>query len=223
MIHNAATANGKGGTVTEYVVGTPVSYTLTGWDPDSQGTTYALPATGYKVGASGLQIGLPSDSSGPNTQAVVAAALTVQTWAYTAADTSKNVAGYTTVTIVGTNAPTRELTVALFGLEEVAEAERVKITTAAIEGVTAPVKGAKPVTKITGDQFTGTVTWSPAVDSTFAASTTYTATITLTPKAGYKLDGVAANFFTVEGATSVSNNANSGVVTAVFPATGASS
>ena len=208
---------------TEYVVGTPVSYTLTGWDPDSQGTTYALKAIGYKVGDNGLQIGLPSGSSAPNTQAAVAAALTAQTWAYTAANTSNNVAGYTTVTIVATNAPTRELTIALFGLEPVEAAEQVKITTAAIEGVTAPVKGAKPVSKITGDQFTGTVTWSPTVDNTFAASTAYTATITLTPKAGYKLDGVAANFFTVEGATSVSNSANSGVVTAGFPATGASS
>ena len=79
--------------------------------------------------------------------------------------------------------------------------------------------GETPVTAITeGKQFTGTVTWSPEV-STFAASTVYTATITLTPKAGYKLDGVAANFFTVAGATSVSNGANSGVVTTVFPAT----
>ena len=82
-----------------------------------------------------------------------------------------------------------------------------------------PGVGEKPVTAITeGKQFTGTVTWSPEV-STFAASTVYTATITLTPKVGYKLDGVAANFFTVAGATSVSNGANSGVVTAVFPAT----
>lgn len=221
MIHNAATANGKGGTVTEYVVGTPVSYTLTGWDPDSQGTTYKLKATGYKIGDSGLQIGLPSDSSAPNTQAVVDAALTIAYTSVTAPNTAANTAGYTTVTIVAVNAPTRDLTIALFGLEPVAA---VKITTAAIEGVTAPVAGAAPVTTITEcEQFSGTVTWSPTASKTFAANTTYTATITLTAKAGYKLDGVAANFFTVEGATSVSNGANSGVVTAVFPATGVSS
>jgi hypothetical protein len=47
----------------------------------------------------------------------------------------------------------------------------------------------------------------------------YTATITLTAKTGYTLTGVTANFFTVAGATSVSNSADSGVVTAVFPAT----
>lgn len=101
------------------------------------------------------------------------------------------------------------------------EAERVTVTEPAIGGVTAPVVGETPVTAITeGKQFTGTVTWSPdLVDGKFGPQTVYTATITLTPKAGYKLDGVAANFFTVSGATSVSNEANSGVVTAVFPAT----
>ena len=199
-----------------YVVGLPVALTLTGWDPDVQGTTYKLKAEGYKIGAGGVQLGLPSDSSTVNTQAVVAAALTIVNTTVAAPDKSKNVAGFTEITISAVNAPSRELTVAIFGLEE---AERVTVTEPAIVGVTAPVVGETPVTAITeGKQFTGTVTWSPEV-STFAASTVYTATITLTPKAGYKLDGVAANFFTVAGATSVSNGANSGVVTAVFPAT----
>ena len=199
-----------------YVVGLPVALTLTGWDPDAQGTTYKLKAEGYKIGAGGVQLGLPSDSSTVNTQAVVAAALTIVNTTVAAPDKSKNVAGFTEITISAVTAPSRELTVAIFGLEE---AERVTVTEPAIVGVTAPVVGETPVTAITeGKQFTGTVTWSPEV-STFAASTVYTATITLTPKVGYKLDGVAANFFTVAGATSVSNGANSGVVTAVFPAT----
>lgn len=199
-----------------YVVGTPVSFTLTGWDTDAQGTTYKLKAEGYKIGANGVQLGLPSDSSTVNTQAVVAAALTIVNTAVYAPNKDTNTAGYTIITISAVTAPSRELTVAIFGLEE---AERVTVTEPAIGGVTAPVVGETPVTAITeGKQFTGTVTWSPEV-STFAASTVYTAAITLTPKAGYKLDGVAANFFTVAGATSVSNEANSGVVTAVFPAT----
>lgn len=199
-----------------YVVGLPVALTLTGWDPAVQGTTYKLKAEGYKIGAGGVQLGLPSDSSTVNTQAVVAAALTIVNTTVATPDKSKNVAGYTEITISAVTAPSRELTVAIFGLEE---AERVTVTEPAIGGVTAPVVGEKPVTAITeGKQFTGTVTWSPEV-STFAASTVYTAAITLTPKVGYKLDGVAANFFTVAGATSVSNGANSGVVTAVFPAT----
>lgn len=201
-----------------YVVGTPVSFTLTGWDPDVQGTTYKLKAEGYKIGAGGVQLGLPSDSSTVNTQAVVAAALTIVNTKVVAPNKNTNTVGYTEITISAVTAPSRDLTVAIFGLEE---AERVTVTEPAIGGVTAPVVGETPVTAITeGKQFTGTVTWSPdLVDGKFGPQTVYTATITLTPKAGYKLDGVAANFFTVAGATGVSNQANSGVVTAVFPAT----
>lgn len=203
---------------TAYVVGLPVALTLTGWDHAVQGTTYKLKAEGYKIGAGGVQLGLPSDSSTVNTQAVVAAALTIVNTTVAAPDKSKNVAGFTEITISAVTAPSRDLTVAIFGLEE---AERVTVTEPAIGGVTAPVVGETPVTAITeGKQFTGTVTWLPdLVDGKFGPQTVYTATITLTPKAGYKLDGVAANFFTVSGATSVSNEANSGVVTAVFPAT----
>ena len=97
----------------------------------------------------------------------------------------------------------------------------VKVNVAAIPGVTAPVRGQPPVTAITDTaQYTGTIAWAPAVAETFAASTVYTATITLTAKEGFTFDGVAANFFTVAGATGgVTNAADSGVVTAVFPET----
>ena len=207
-----------GGDKLVYVLGTPVAFTLTGWDSDVQGTTYSLKAEGYKIGVNGVQIGLPSNSSTVNTQAVVAAALTIVDTAVTAPDTKKNVAGYVTITISAVTVPDRDITVAIFGLEE---AEPVTVTTAAIGGVTVPVTGQKPVKAITEcEQYTGTVEWSPEVSSTFAGATAYTATITLTPKPGYKLTGVAANFFTVAGAASVSNDAGSGVVTAVFPATG---
>jgi len=100
----------------------------------------------------------------------------------------------------------------------------VAITLLAIPGVTAPVFGGTPVTAITETaQYTGTVSWNPTISGTFAASTVYTATITLTAKAGFTLTGVAANSFTVAGATSTTNAVNSGVVTAVFPATGGGS
>jgi hypothetical protein len=96
----------------------------------------------------------------------------------------------------------------------------VVIATAAIAGVTAPATGTTPVTTVTvATDYTGSVTWSPS-PVTFAASTAYIATITITPQLGYTLTGVAANFFTVAGATTT-NDANSGVVTAVFPATAA--
>ena len=95
------------------------------------------------------------------------------------------------------------------------------ISVAAIAGVTAPVTSGTPVTTTTaGTGYTGTVSWSTS-PATFAAATVYTATITLTPTSGYTLTGVAANFFTVAGATSNTNSANSGVITAVFPATAA--
>jgi len=88
---------------------------------------------------------------------------------------------------------------------------------AAIPGVTAPSGGATPVTAITATaQYTGTVSWAPAHDP-FQGETAYTATITLTAKEGFTFTGVAANFFTVSDATTVTNAADSGEVTAVFP------
>jgi hypothetical protein len=80
------------------------------------------------------------------------------------------------------------------------EADDVVISIAAIAGVTAPVPGAVPVTSITAnDQYTGTVAWN-GTPAAFAYSTEYTATMTLTAKSGYTLQGVGANFFTVAGA-----------------------
>jgi hypothetical protein len=99
------------------------------------------------------------------------------------------------------------------------DAEAV-VTIAAIAGVRDPVTGGTPVTAITETaQYTGAVTWGPE-DATFEASTVYTATIRVAPKSGYTVAGVPENFFTVAGSNSATNNANSGVITAVFPATG---
>ena len=210
-----AAISGGGGTV--YVPGTPVSFSLSGWDPDVQGTTYTLECVGYKIGAGGLQLGLPSDSSAVNTQAVVAAALTIVDTEVTEPDIQDKRAGRTTVTISAVNAPERDLVIALFGLEE---AEPVQVTDSDVIGVTPPVSGEYPVKEIDNEQYTGTVTWTPdPVDARFGPLTVYTATIVLTAKPGYTLQGVAANFFTVAGA-SATNIVNTGVVTAKFPATG---
>lgn len=206
----------SGGGSSAYVVGAPVLFTLTGWDTAEQGTTYTLTAEGYKIGENGVQLGLPSDSSTVNTQAVIAAALTIVNTKVTAPDKEKNVAGFTEITISAVNAPSRELTVAIFGLEE---AERVAVTEPVIEGIPAPVARKYPAKVVReGRQFTGTVAWSPSAVA-FNYATVYTATITLKAKVGYTFDGVAENFFTAAGAASVSNGANSGVVTAVYPAT----
>lgn len=103
-----------------------------------------------------------------------------------------------------------------------------QITTAAIGGVTAPVKAAAPVTTVTATaEYTGVVAWKEtvsgdAVGATFKAATAYTAIVTLTPKAGKTLIGVNANFFTIaNGLAAATNAANSGVVTVNFAATGA--
>jgi|SRR5665648_779966 len=96
----------------------------------------------------------------------------------------------------------------------------ISIATAAIAGVTAPVTGATPTATIAAtSKYTAMIAWSGS-PTTFAGGTAYTATITLTPKTGYTLTGVAANFFTVAGATAT-NAADSGVVSAVFSATAA--
>ena len=103
------------------------------------------------------------------------------------------------------------------------------VSIAAISGVTVPATGETPVTAITETlQFTGKVIWKNSAGvqltggQTFAPGTQYTATITLKAKTDFTLQGVSANFFTVPGAISVTNAADSGIVTAVFPATNAS-
>ncbi|TFH07918.1 MAG: LytR family transcriptional regulator, partial [Candidatus Atribacteria bacterium] len=111
-----------------------------------------------------------------------------------------------TVLVVGVAIPTLAQTV---------------IDIAAVPGVTAPVLGASPVAAITETaQYTGAVVWAPT-DDPFLGAQVYTATITLTAKAGYTLPGVAEDFFTVAGVTTDTNPASSGVITAVFPATAA--
>lgn len=89
----------------------------------------------------------------------------------------------------------------------------------AIVGVDAPVTGvAQDVVIDTTAQYTGTIAWAPD-DDPFLTATEYTATITLTSEAGYTLSNVSENFFTVAGATTVTNAEGSGVITAVFPTT----
>ena len=98
-----------------YVVGTPVEYTISSWDEYSEGHRKSISIQGYKVGENGVQVGLMSDSSAKNTEAVVAAALTV----IRATSSTNSNTGVTTTTIYLTAVyvPTEEITVAFFGLE----------------------------------------------------------------------------------------------------------
>lgn len=85
-----------------------------------------------------------------------------------------------------------------------------------------PVVNQEPVTTLTDTQYSGTITWDPAVTSggKFAASTVYTANVTLTAKDGYQFaNGVNP---TVAGATISNVSADGTKLTfkAKFDATG---
>jgi hypothetical protein len=106
----------------------------------------------------------------------------------------------------------------------------LEITERAIGGVSVPSTAAtKPTATTSADGYSGSISWSfsqlsgsksTLADSVFGAMRTYTATIQLTPDCPKGKIKVQSNFFTVSGASSVSNAENSGVITAVFPATG---
>lgn len=57
-------------------------------------------------------------------------------------------AGFTEISIPAVDAPSRELTVAIFGLVEM---ERVKVTAPAVVGIPVPVAGEKPAYSIKGE------------------------------------------------------------------------
>ena len=95
-----------------------------------------------------------------------------------------------------------------------------KTINTAITQLTAPVKNGVPQTEIETDEYTATVAWSPEVEDKFGYDTVYTATITITPKANYTVKGIAENGYTVNGAQTVTNEADSAIVTAVYSATG---
>ena len=95
-----------------------------------------------------------------------------------------------------------------------------KTINTAITQLTAPVKNEVPQTEIETDEYTATVVWSPEVTDKFGYNTVYIATITITPKTNYTVKGIAENGYTVSGAETVTNEANSATVTAVYSATG---
>ena len=95
-----------------------------------------------------------------------------------------------------------------------------KTINTAITQLTAPVKNEVPQTEIETDEYTATVVWSPEVEDKFGYDTIYTATITITPKTNYTVKGIAENGYTVSGAETVTNEADSATVTAVYSATG---
>lgn len=94
-----------------------------------------------------------------------------------------------------------------------------------IRDIVPPRTGNTPVREITtSPQYTGTVAWSPDHE-TFQPNTVYTATITLTPKHGWTLSGVAANWFRLydttgnDAANTLTHAAGANVLTKTFAAT----
>jgi hypothetical protein len=93
--------------------------------------------------------------------------------------------------------------------------------------VTPPVKNTAPDTRaIKETQYTGTIKWQTSdgsdVSGNFGAATVYKAIVTLTAKEGYTLTGIEADKFTYSGqGVTVTNSADSGIVTITFPATAA--
>ena len=98
-----------------------------------------------------------------------------------------------------------------------------KTINTAITQLTAPVKNEVPQTEIETDEYTAMVVWSPEVTDKFVYNTVYTATITITPKVNYTVKGIAENGYTVSGAQTVTNEADSATITAVYAATGSKS
>ena len=94
-----------------------------------------------------------------------------------------------------------------------------KTINTAITQLTAPVKNEVPQTEIETDEYTATVVWSPEVTDKFGYNTVYIATITITPKTNYTVKGIAENGYTVSGAETVTNEADSATVTVVYSAT----
>jgi uncharacterized repeat protein (TIGR02543 family) len=91
----------------------------------------------------------------------------------------------------------------------------ISLTT--IDSIDFPKNNRQPdVQDIDTVEYTATVSWTPT-DEHFIDDVAYVATVTITPKDGYTLTGVAANAFTVTGASTTTNSINSGVITATFP------
>lgn len=106
----------------------------------------------------------------------------------------------------------------IFSDENSEDIPETTITMMEIGGNLAPEIGAVPVESLETEQYNAVINWEPE-DNPFEPGRVYTATIILTAKEGYTLNGIAADSFTVSGADSVSHAENSGIITAIFPTT----
>jgi hypothetical protein len=115
MVTAISQIEGGGSAEVEYIIGTPVAATLavSAWN----GSRYDLKLDNYKVGSFGIQIGIPSDSSVINTQALIEAALTVSDYGSAVANTENGTPASVSIVIAAVNTPSTELSIWIFGLE----------------------------------------------------------------------------------------------------------
>ena len=214
-------------TITATTIGTCLIQATKATDATYDATTSAAVTFTFTKVSQRLLFSTPADMTIGGSFLTDAKAFPDDSLTVTLTSTTMNICTVAGLTITAIASGTCSITASQAGNENYEAAANVTrtfvvigvINVAAIAGVTAPVIGAIPVDTVTAtSQYTGNVYWEPSA-GTFAAATVYTATITLTPKSGYTLTGVSANFFTITGATSVTHLANSGVITAVFPAT----
>ena len=98
-----------------YVIGAPMEVVLSldNWS----GTTYNIKLENYKIGEYGLQVGMPLVSDANIAQMIVECAFTIP-YSYFSSATS-SAAAYTTLRISAIKTPTRDIPIALFGLEAI--------------------------------------------------------------------------------------------------------
>ena len=229
---NTATINGNAATITN---NTGSTVTLSFQFPQT-----AAPAL-TPITTAAVNVTAPVTGEAPNTTATgtgdftrsavtwspnhtVFAASTVYTASVTlTANAGFTFSGLTTATISGnaatiTNNTGSNVTLS-FQFPQTAAPALTPITTAAVN-VTAPVTGATPNTTATGtgDFTRSTVIWSPN-HTVFAASTVYTASVTLTANSGFTFSGLTTATINGNPAT-ISNNTGSAVTLSFqFPPT----
>jgi hypothetical protein len=105
-----------------------------------------------------------------------------------------------------------------------AEGEAEPVTLYDISGlIPPPVHRQTPVWTIENDQYTGTLAWSEGETpigegGTYDCEKPFQALLTLSAKEGFTLEGLPADAFTHTGSVSISNAADSGIVTIAFAA-----
>lgn len=217
----AAGGNGGSGIVV-------LKYPSTSWLAVSRNTVGSTRLSAFAIQPQiAIQAGVNNETVTASSAVITATISSGGTLLGTAIATAvSGVATFSNLAINGTVGTKYRITYSSPGITPVTESITLtpaRISLAAIGGVTVPVTGGVPATAITSSsEYTGMVTWVETLTTsiTFAATTVYTATITLTAATGYALNELTANFFSVAGATSVTNSVGSGIITAVFPATG---